>query len=238
MSNREISLNWKLLPAVFIDRPNRFLVRVNLQKEIVECHLPDPGRLEELLQPGAKVLVKRENGPQRKTKYSTQMVYLGEQLISVNTLLPNFCVNKLLKTNSIKQFSDWELIQREKLFGKSRFDFFLKKGEARLVLEVKSVTLVKNRIAMFPDAVTSRGTKHLKHLTDLTGKGYKTAVLFVVQRDDADFCMANTECDPKFAENLRTAWDSGVAVHSIKFKVFPNKIIFSGNLPFKFDKIG
>ena len=238
MKNREILFNWELFSAEFIDRPNRFLTRVRLDGKIVDSHLPDPGRLKELLKPGSKVLVKKENGLNRKTRYSTQMVYQDNQLISVNTLLPNLFVKKLLKNRSLEQFSDWELIQSEKTFGNSRFDFYLKKGNDELILEVKSVTLVKDEIAMFPDAVTARGSKHLKHLIELAQKGYKTAVLFVVQRNDAKYFIANADCDPEFAKNLKLATESNVQVHIIKIDVYPEKLIYSGKLPLKFDKIG
>ena len=238
MKNKEFLLNWKLLSAKFIDRPNRFLTRVRLDGKIVESHLPDPGRLKELLIPGVEVLIKEEENVRRKTRYTTQMVVKDNHLISLNTLMPNRLVKCLLKRHAIEQFSEWDLIQSEKTFGKSRFDFFLKKGIEKLILEVKSVTLVKDKIALFPDAITTRGSKHIKHLIQLAQDGYKTAILFVVQRNDANAFTPNYNCDPKFAKNLLLAFKMGVLIHIIKINVSKEKLVYTGKLPLKFDKIG
>ena len=100
------------------------------------------------------------------------------------------------------------------------------------------MTLVKNRIALFPDAVTTRGSKHVKHLIKLTQDGFKTAILFVVQRNDATVFTPNHDCDPEFTNNLQLAHQMGVSIHIIKIDVFKEKLVYSGKLPLKFDKIG
>ena len=129
----EMPLNWKLIEAKFIERPNRFLTRVKINNKIVDSHLPDPGRLKELLIPGAKVLIKHEENPKRKTKYSTQAVYLKKQLISINSWLPNQFVEFLLKNQCIDFLGGWHFVRREIPFGKHRFDFLLEKKRYSLI---------------------------------------------------------------------------------------------------------
>ena len=114
MKNSEILLNWKLIPAKFILRPNRFLIKAKLNKKIILAHLPDPGKLDELLYPDANLLLKKENGPNRKTKYSAQMVFYNDILVSLNTNLPNVIVKYLLEQRLLKQFKKWNLVQTEK----------------------------------------------------------------------------------------------------------------------------
>ena len=112
-----MKLNYRLLEARFIDRPNRFLSRVELDGKIVESHLPDPGRLKELLKFGVKILVKKEDGNNRRTQYSTQAVYDGKTLVSLNTLLPNKFTAYLLKEKKIDFLIDWNLIKKEVVLG-------------------------------------------------------------------------------------------------------------------------
>ena len=166
----EMNIGHKFIEAKFCDRPNRFLVRVNINGKMENSHLPDPGRLKELLIPGARLLLKQEDGPNRKTHFSTQAVYLGETLISLNTLIPNQFVSFLLKNKSLPFLKGWELERQEIPYGNNRFDFQLKKNELKMVLEVKSVTLVENRIAKFPDAIQEATGIHPAlppHLNDL-----------------------------------------------------------------------
>ena len=123
----EMNIDHKFIEAKFIDRPNRFLTRVKINDRIVESHLPDPGRLKELLIPGARLLLKKENGSNRKTHFSTQAVYLGTTLISLNTLIPNQFVSYLLKNKKLPFLNKWEFERKEVTYGKNRFDFQLKK---------------------------------------------------------------------------------------------------------------
>ncbi|NOZ07437.1 MAG: DNA/RNA nuclease SfsA [FCB group bacterium] len=230
----EMCFDYKLLPAIFEGRPNRFLTIVRLNGEQVTSHLPDPGRLQELLIPGARVLLKREDGPNRKTKYSTQAVYQGETLISLNTLLPNRFVALLLKEKILSEFSDWRVKKREARCGNSRFDFLLQNpaGE-ELWLEVKSVTFVEQGIARFPDAVTARGARHLRHLAQMSRAGKKCAVLFLVQRSDAALFKPYWQRDPDLGEALVNAHGQGVKVYVISAEVTPDKMIYRGKLPFE-----
>jgi len=229
----EMKINYSFLEARFIDRPNRFLTRAEYNGTIVESHLPDPGRLKELLKPGVRILLKRELGENRKTKFSTQAVYDDDILISLNTLLPNQFTAYLLINRKIDFLKEWEICKKEVKCGKHRFDFQLKRGTESMYLEVKSVTLVENKIAKFPDAITERGKRHVEHLGEMAEKGLRTMVLFVVQRHDAILFQPQWERDSKFGSALFEAWQKGLDVRVIHMKMTLNKIHYLGELPFK-----
>jgi len=229
----EMKINYSFLEARFIDRPNRFLTRAEYNGTIVESHLPDPGRLKELLKPGVRILLKRESGENRKTKFSTQAVYKNNILISLNTLLPNQFTAHLLTHRKIDFLKEWEIYKKEVKYGKHRFDFKLKRDRESMYLEVKSVTLVENEIAKFPDAITERGKRHVEHLGEMAEKGFRTMVLFVVQRHDATLFQPQWVRDPKFGSALFEAWEKGLNVRVIHMKMTPNKIHYLGELPSK-----
>jgi sugar fermentation stimulation protein A len=198
--------------ARFISRPNRFLTVVDLEGEPVEAHLPDPGRLKELLLPGARVWVRSASAPHRKTRYTLALVEAPSgELVSVVTTLPNEMVGEALRAGWIAELADWRIEAREHTWGRSRFDFLLVRGEEkRMLLEVKSVTLVEDRRALFPDAVTARGARHVRELAEAMGLGFEATVLFVVQRRDATSVTAARAIDPSFANALKGASEAGV----------------------------
>ena len=229
----EMKINYRLLEARFIDRPNRFLTRVEINGSIVESHLPDPGRLKELLIPGARILLKQEDGSKRRTKYSTQAVYDGNTLISLNTLLPNKFTEHLLSERKIDFLKEWQIQKKEVTYGKHRFDFLLKNNDELMYLEVKSVTLVENKIAKFPDAVTERGRSHVEHLGKMALDGMRTMVLFVVQRHDSKIFQPQWERDPKFGFALYKAWENGLDVRVIHLEMTRSELHYLGELPAK-----
>ncbi|MBC8257021.1 MAG: DNA/RNA nuclease SfsA [Candidatus Marinimicrobia bacterium] len=226
-----MKLKSRLLEARFIDRPNRFLTRAELNGNIVESHLPDPGRLKELLIPGARILLKQEDGENRRTKFSTQAVYNGNTLISLNTLLPNKFAAHLLIEKELDFLKEWQIHKKEITYGKHRFDFLLKNNDELLYLEVKSVTLVENEIAKFPDAVTERGRSHVEHLGKMALDGIRTMVLFVVQRHDAKLFQPQWERDPKFGFALYKAWQNGLEVRVIHLKMNRRELHYLGEIP-------
>ncbi len=228
-----MKINHPFLEARFIDRPNRFLTRVEYNGTIVESHLPDPGRLKELLKPGARILIKEEIGEHRKTGFSTQAVYDGNILISLNTLLPNQFTGYLLNEKKIDFLSDWDIYKKEPIYGNHRFDFHLKRGSKSLFLEVKSVTLVENAIAKFPDAVTDRGRRHVELLGSMAEEGMSTMVLFVIQRHDAKLFQPQWKIDPKFSHALYNAWKKGLVVRVIHMKMTLDNIHYLGEIPFE-----
>ncbi len=211
-SQMKMSIPGPLLEGEFLHRPNRFLSRIRLNGREVWSHVPDPGRLKELLIPGAKVLLEKKPGANRKTKYATVMVYQGEELVSINSLLPNRFARFCMDNQLIPELLGWRVKKAEASFGESRFDFLLEMGSRQKVVEVKSVTLVEDGLARFPDAVTSRGARHVKHLSELINEKRSTAVLFLVQRSDAKRFEPHWERDPHFAETLAEAAAAGVEV--------------------------
>ncbi len=221
-----------LMEAEFIARPNRFLSKVKIDGKIHDSHVPDPGRLQELLIPGARVLVEPKSGPKRKTKYATVMVYAGDELISINSQLPNRFVRFCLDAGSIPEFSGWRVKKQEYTFGKSRFDFLLEKGGKEKLLEVKSVTLVEGGVARFPDAVTARGTRHVNHLVDSITNERSASVLFIVQRSDAQRFEPHWGRDPQFANALKTAVEGGLGLTIYTSHIEPESMTLGRSIPY------
>ena len=198
----------------FIRRPNRFLTVVMIDGQEEYAHLPNPGRLEELMLPGAAVALRKESGLSRKTRYTLVMVYKDGLLVSLDTMFPNKLAEEAIQNREIKEFQEYRFIRREAQYKNSRFDLLLSKGETPCFVEVKSVSMVRDRLAMFPDAPTVRGTKHVHHLMEAMDEGYEAAILFLVQRNDADKFTSNDDTDPKFGDALREAQSYGVKLYA------------------------
>ena len=213
-----MNIEGPLVSGTFIERPNRFITLVKIDRKIVRSHLPDPGRLKELLIPGVEVLLMPASSLEnRKTKFSTIMVRYKGQLISLVSALPNKFVKESLEKNILPMFNNYKLIRIEIPYGNHRFDFLLNDHEGfKFYLDVKSVTYVRNGIAQFPDAVTSRGTQHVVALTKLRQSGIKTGILFVCQRDDPISFAPMWDRDPTFSKALFKA--SEILPDIIRFK--------------------
>jgi sugar fermentation stimulation protein A len=208
-----------LAEARFVERPNRFVVHARLRSgRRAVAHLADPGRLVELLVPGRRVWLRPAAGPLRKTRWSAVLVESPDPsgLVSVDTTLPNRLVARALEEGALEELGGWRLERREHTIGHSRFDFLLRRrrggpGPRWMALEVKSVTLVEGRVGLFPDAVTVRGTRHVRELTALRRSGeWEAAVLFVLQRAAADRILPDAAIDPDFARAVAEARRAGV----------------------------
>ena len=232
----EMSLATGLVEAEFVERPNRFLSRVRIDGKIYDSHVPDPGRLKELLFPGARVLVEPKTGENRKTKFATVMVYSGDELISINSQLPNRFVRHCLDNSLLPEFQGWVVKKQEYTFGKSRFDFLLEKEGREKLLEVKSATLVEDGIARFPDAVTSRGRRHVLHLAESIKSERSAAVLFIVQRSDALSFEPHWGRDPQFAEALEHSVKNGVELVVYTTKLKPDSMTLRSSIPYKLEQ--
>lgn len=211
-----------IISATFLERPNRFLVIVRLNNENIKCYIPDPGRAEELLIPNKRVWLVKSNNQNRKTSYDLIAVQLEEKIISIDSRIPNKLVFNLLKEKILFNY-EFDEIKPEFVFNKSRLDFFLRKNETRFLVEVKSCTLVKNRTALFPDAPTKRGARHVIELIDALNKGYKSLIFFIIQREDADIFGPNEEMDKFFSMQLKLAKDRGVIIKALLNRVFIQK---------------
>ena len=217
--------NKEILEAKFINRPNRFNALVELEGEEITVHVPNTGRCKELLVEGVKVLLRKENNPTRKTKYDLISVYKGNELISIDSQIPNKVVMEALQNKKIEKLIRYNNILKEKTFGNSRFDFKLSNDNGEeYYLEVKGVTLEEDGHAMFPDAPTERGRKHLLELIEVKKSGRGAGVLFLLQMNNMKDFAPNDERDNEFGKALREARDNGVDIFVYECDVLKDSI--------------
>ncbi|MFB4212026.1 DNA/RNA nuclease SfsA [Shouchella sp. JSM 1781072] len=226
-----------LIKAKFIERPNRFILVLERQdtKELIRAHLPDPGRLKELLVKDATVWVTYSDKSTRKTKWTAVLCESEEGLyVSLQTTVANRLVESAIQTKAIDSLSEWELVRREYQVGSSRFDFLLENStKEQLLLEVKSVTLARDGKGLFPDAPTSRGTKHVHELTELVQTGtYQTGILFVAQREAITSISSEKVIDPAFNHALEKAHEEGVKIVAVNTLISTTEILIQKEIPF------
>lgn len=185
-----------LKEAIFLSRKNRFLVECLIKNKVVEAYLPNPGRLFELLYSGVKVYL-TENINSEKLKYTVIGVIKDEMPVMLHTHISNKIIKILLEDGLLKEFEDCKVVKEEYKFNNSRFDFLLEKDNKQTALEVKTCTLFYNNIAMFPDAVTNRGVKHLKDLAKVNG-----SIIFLIQSKDIDYFLPEFNVDLEFSKTL------------------------------------
>lgn len=201
----------KIIKARFIYRPNRFQAYVEIDGQETMVHVPNTGRCREILVPGSQVVLREENGENRKTKYDLIAGFKEEKIINIDSQIPNKVVAEALEAGRIAGLEGYGKIEREKTYGASRFDFRLTDGtDNPYFLEVKGVTLEENGVAMFPDAPTERGTKHLRELIEARRNSGGAGVLFLIQMRDAYCFKPHDERDKQFGEALRAASENGV----------------------------
>jgi sugar fermentation stimulation protein A len=192
-----------ILPAVFVARPNRFVVQCLVNGRKVRAYLPNPGRLWELLFPGTRLyLTKFPPSRQRKLTYLVVAAERDDMPVMLHTHRTNTVAAHLLQEHDIPGLEGAEIAKAEHTIGRSRFDFLLRKDGKDVLLEVKSCTLFNGTLAMFPDAVSARATKHLLELEELSRKGFGTAVLFVVHSPRAQYFMPEHHTDLEFCRAL------------------------------------
>ena len=216
-----------LLKGKLIKRYKRFFVDVKLNNMIVKAHCPNTGSMKGLLDKGNEVYLLKNNDPKRKLKYSLELIKANKNLVGVNTHLANKIVKHGLKNNLIKEFKDYNDIQSEVFFDeKNRFDFLVKKNDLKCFIEVKNVTLFRaKKTAEFPDAITSRGSKHLLSLIDATKKGYKAYILFLIQIQNIERFKIAKDIDYEYYKNFLTAKKAGVSFLAYRCKMSTKKII-------------
>ncbi len=197
----------KLISGVFIKRYKRFFVDIKIKNRIVTAHCPNTGSMKGLLGVGNKVWVSETNNPNRKLKYTLQIIEVNKTKVGVNTHLTNKIVLNALQNNSIKEFDNTIKIKPESKFGlNTRFDFLITNKKYKAFVEVKNVTLSrKKNIAEFPDAITSRGLKHINELIRASKKNFKIYILFLIQRDDCRSFSIAADIDPDYKKALTKA---------------------------------
>jgi sugar fermentation stimulation protein A len=226
-----------LLKAGFIARENRFGARVRLAGEEVAAHVPNSGRLSELLELDRQVLVAEARAPHRVTDYDLLMVRLPDTLVSIDARLPNKLFLEAVRKGALPEFEGLSSVRGEVVYGRSRLDFLLESesGDARCLVEVKSVTLVQGGVARFPDAVTERGRRHVRELRDALRDVGRAAVVFVIQRDDAWAFAPHDASDPAFGATLREVADRGVEVYAYTCRVSPEEVVIHERAPVLLD---
>ena len=223
----------KIRKAKFISRPNRFIAIVSVDGEETVAHVKNTGRCKELLVEGCDVVLYESDNPDRKTKYDLVAVYKARQndeplLINMDSQIPNDVAEEWLKSG--KLFSKNAIIRREVTFENSRFDFYVEDGDTQAFLEVKGVTLENNGVAMFPDAPTERGVKHINELVEAKKRGYDAYILFIVQmKEISEFCP-NDATHKAFGDALRKASTEGISVLAVDCIVTEDSIAADENI--------
>lgn len=200
----------KIAEGRFIERPNRFIARVEIAGKVETVHVKNTGRCRELLLPGAVVYLEESDNPQRRTAYDLVAVEKGKRLINIDSQAPNQAVGKWLREGGL--FEKVTLVKSEVKYGNSRFDFYVETADEKIFIEVKGVTLEEDGVCRFPDAPSDRAVKHVRELVEAREGGYRVFVLFVVQMEGVKYFTPNHEMHPEFAQALCEAAESGVEV--------------------------
>ena len=194
----------KLIPGQFIKRYKRFFVDIKIKEKTITAHCPNTGSMYGLLKKGNKVWVTKSDNPNRKLKYTLQIIEDKKSKVGVNTHLTNKIVYHALKNNLINEFDKKIQVKPETKFGtNTRFDFLITQKKFKAFIEVKNVTLsrIKN-LAEFPDAITSRGLKHINELLKASNMGYKIFILYLIQRNDCKLFKIAEDVDPEYSNSL------------------------------------
>ena len=221
-----------LVKGKLIKRYKRFFTDVKLKNQIVTAHCPNTGSMKGLLDQGNEVYLLPNNDPKRKLKYGLEIIRSRKNLVGVNTHMANRIAQHGLENNLIGELKNIDEIKSEVFFNKeTRFDFLLKKSSQKSFVEVKNVTLFRDKqTAEFPDAVTSRGSKHLLTLIDATKKGYKTYLLFLVQIQNMEYFKIAKDIDDKYYDNYLIAKKAGVNFLAYRCNISSKKIFVEKKL--------
>lgn len=215
----------------FLERPNRFIARVMLDGKEEIVHVKNTGRCAELLRKNVPVILEESSNKNRKTRFSLIAVYKNRRLINIDSQIPNAVVVEGMRAGKISPLPAAETIRREVTFGNSRFDIYFEASDIRGFIEVKGVTLEQNDIALFPDAPTERGTKHVYEMIRAVEDGYMGCLFFLIQMNGIRYFTPNRETDPRFAEALTTAYRQGVRILAYDSVVRENEINIGSRIP-------
>jgi len=225
----------KLISGQFVKRYKRFFVDVKIDGKIITAHCPNTGSMYGLLKKNNKVWLTKSNNPNRKLKYTLQIIQDKKTKVGVNTHLTNKIVLEALQNNLIKEFDKTIEIKPETKFGNNtRFDFLVTENNLKSFIEVKNVTLSRKKgIAEFPDAITSRGLKHIKELIKANEKGYKIYILYLIQRNDCKSFKIANDIDPEYSDSLSKAVKKNLNVLCFDCKFSPKGIKLNQKVKFK-----
>ena len=215
-----------LIKGKFVKRYKRFFADVKVNKSIITAHCPNTGSMMGLLNENNDAWVSKNDDPKRKLKFTLEILKSKNNLIGINTHLANKLVFEGLKNNSFLEFKNLENIQPEVFYNKdTRFDFLVSKKNKKSFIEVKNVTLIRdNKHSEFPDAITTRGSKHIKTLIEASKKGYQCYVLFLVQISNCKYFKIAKDIDKEYYENYKYAKKVGVNFIAYNCKIGSKEI--------------
>ena len=221
-----------LLQGVLLRRYKRFFAEVELPDgRVVTAHTPNTGSMQQCAITGYSVLLSESNNPKRKLPYTLELIRVNGSWVDTNTQRANRVVEEGLREGLVPGLSGYDLYP-EYRFGESRIDFMLESDESKVLLEVKNVTLLdSDGRACFPDAVTTRGQKHLRELMSAAGQGWRTVIFFLVQRHEAQSFTPADHIDPEYGRLLRQAIDSGVEAIAMRTKVSEQEVALDFSIP-------
>ena len=216
-----------LIKGKLVKRYKRFFADIKVNKETIVAHCPNTGSMKGLLNINNEVWISKNEDPKRKLKYTLEIIKVKKNLVGVNTHFANKIVYHGLSNNLIKELNNNQNIKPEVFFNKeTRFDFLVKKNNQKIFVEVKNVTLFReDKISEFPDAITFRGSKHLKTLIDATKKGYKSYIIFLAQIQGMKYFKIAKDIDKEYYQNYLLAKKSGVKFLAYRCKIDPTKEI-------------
>ncbi len=230
-------LAWpKLISGTLVKRYKRFLADVKLNNNrVVTAHCANSGSMKECSEPGRTVYLSSHNNPKRKLKYTWEIIEMPSSLVGVNTNVPNRLVHKSIEDGLVKELEGYDQIRPEvKVGDRSRLDFCLtKRGNNPCFVEVKNCTLVTDSVACFPDAVTTRGLKHLVELQKLLDKGNHCVMFYLIQRADAGVFKPADHIDPKYGKELRKAVKKGVEILVYDTAIDLERIVLNKKIPYR-----
>lgn len=214
-----------IVEGIFIKRVNRFIAHVSINHQLEVVHVKNTGRCKELFIEGRKIYLQKSNNPNRKTKYSLISIYKGDELINIDSQVPNQVIYESIEQGLIADFDGLKLLKREKTYGNSRFDLYYETETRKGFIEVKGVTLEVDGLARFPDAPTTRGTKHVRELIEGQNDGYTNYIVLLIQMENVHLFTPNQDTDPDFASALKDAIQSGVTVKCYSSIITKNSIV-------------
>ena len=229
-------IEWsKLIKGTLIKRYKRFKADVKLSNgHIVTAHCPNTGSMKSCSDPQRTVYLSKHNRPDRKLKYTWELIEMPTSLVGVNTGIPNKLVKKSIENRLIKELSDFEKIRSEVKYGEnSRIDILLENKNVKTFIEVKNCTLLEKGICYFPDAVTSRGLKHLQELQREVHQGNRAVMFYLIQRMDATRFEPASHIDPVYSEELKKAYENGVEILAYDVNIDTKRIAINRSIPFK-----
>ena len=225
----------ELIPGRLIKRYKRFLADVVLDNgETITAHCPNSGSMKACSAPDQPVYVSYHDNPKRKLKYTWELIQMPTSLVGVNTQVPNRLVYHSIVHGQVEELAGYDAVKREVKAGKnSRIDLMLSgNGRRTCFVEVKNCTLVEDGVALFPDAVTSRGRKHLNELQRLIGEGCRCVMFYLIQRMDANLFKPADHIDPAYGEALREAVEQGVEVLAYDVSIDQQQIVLNASVPY------